>query len=156
MDHYQQYLKSSLYFLKFRPRSEKEIRDNLKEKKASDEIIEQVVSWLKEKKFVNDFEFARMWAESRTKYKQKSKRIIQFELQQKGISKEIIMSVMQDDEVVVQNDLESAIKIVEKKIMKYEELPRYEIYQKLGSLLGRRGFDWEVSKKAIDAVLKGN
>jgi len=37
---------------------------------------------------------------------------------------------------------------------KLQDAPRQEIYNKVGSFLARRGFDWGTIKKAIDSYAK--
>ncbi len=154
MDYYQKYLESAIRFLGYRPRSEKEVKDNLLKKKAPTEIIDKIISWLKEQRFLNDEEFAKWWIEQRTTFRPKGIRIVKLELKQKGIGQDIIDKVLQSSELRIQNDDESAKKIVEKKIGKYKDLPKYEIYQKLGAHLARRGFDWDTIKSSIDEVLR--
>lgn len=147
-------LNRALRFLSFRPRSEKEIRDYLKVKnqkskiKIDDKIIDSIVEKLKEQKFINDEEFAKWWIEQRTLIKPRAWRIIKFELKNKGISEEVIESL----EFRVQNDGEIAIKLAGKKISRYKNLPKQEVYQKLGRYLSSKGFNWEIIKKSIDEV----
>lgn len=150
MDEFEKYLNKALHFLSFRPRSEKEIRDKLLSKKAPEEIIERIINSLKEHKFLNDEDFAKWFIEQRLRFRPKGMRIIKMELKQKGISKDIIESVIQNSEFIIQNDLESAKKLVEKKFDKYKDLEKQAIYQKLGAFLARRGFDWGTIKKSID------
>lgn len=176
MDDYQRYLNRVLHFLSFRPRSEKEVRDNLLKKKASSEIIEKIVAWLKENRFLNDEDFAKWWVEQRARFKPRGIRIIKLELRQKGISQEIIDNVislsappgtvlhlaslrasnfqsgMGEDQTP--NEIEMAKKIVAQKIGRYKGLDKREMYRKLSAQLARRGFDWDTIKKAIDEVMK--
>jgi len=155
MDEFEKYLNSALRYLSFRPRSEKEVVDKLKEKKAPSEIIDRIVLQLKDHKFLNDEDFARWFIEQRLRFKPKGIRIIKMELKQKGINQEIIdeaiANLSSDEESEVpSSDLESARKLVEKKLPKYRDLDKQIIYQKLGSFLARRGFNWDVIKKSID------
>lgn len=151
MDLYQKYLDSAINFLSFRARSEKEVRDNLKKKKAPDDVIEKIISFLKERKFLNDVDFAKWFVESRARFKQKSTRVVKMELKQKGITQEIIEEVF--GQIVQVSDLELAKKLVEKKIDRYKGLNKQELYQKLGGFLARKGYDWDVIKTSIDEVL---
>ncbi len=75
--------------LKYRLRSEKEIRDRLRRKKFPENIIRETVLFLKEKKFLDDKVFARVWINSRLKKPLGLRRIRQ-ELKVKGIEEEII------------------------------------------------------------------
>jgi SOS response regulatory protein OraA/RecX len=84
------------------------------------------------------------------------------ELKTKGVAQDIIeqaisnfqFSIVNEEESRGVNDLETAKKLVEKKIARYMHLPKQELYQKLGGFLGRKGFDWETIKRAIDTELK--
>lgn len=189
MDEFQKLYNKALRFLSFRPRSEKEVRDNLiktlKRKRnnkpattetqkrqeaqndfsVSDEfsdsvvarkalIIDQVIAKLKEQKFLNDEEFTKWWIEQRTTFRPKGIRLIKIELQRKGVAREIVDNIVENSELKVENDLDKAKKLVQKKLPRYQNLPRQEQYQKLGAFLARQGFDWETIKEGIDDVLK--
>ncbi|KKQ29784.1 MAG: Regulatory protein RecX [Candidatus Levybacteria bacterium GW2011_GWA2_37_36] len=149
MGDFEKFYNKALEFLSYRPRSEKEVRDKLKTKKVELEVIDRIISKLKEKKFINDEEFTKGWTESRLRFKPRSVRLIKLELKQKGIDPETINNL----QLTIDNDLESARKLVEKKIGRLEGLPKQEIYQKLGRYLASKGFDWDTIKKSIDAVL---
>lgn len=160
MDSFEKFYNSALRFLSYRPRSEKEIREKLQKKKALPEIIESVVKKLREQKFLNDEEFTRWWIESRLRFKLRSINIIKRELLQKGVNRELIDTQISNfsprseaGKFQISNELENAQKLIEKKIKQYEHFSKREIYQKLGSFLARRGFDFETIKKAIDEVL---
>lgn len=149
MDQFEKLFNRTLRYLSYRPRSEKEVREYLQKKKAESPTIEKIVAKLKEHKFINDEEFAQWFVRSRTASKPKAARIIKMELRRKGISEEILGEVINDEGLRI-NDLENAKRLLDKKIDKYKSLDRNEIYKKLGGFLARRGFDWEVVKKAID------
>lgn len=146
MDPFEFYCTKALRFLSFRPRSEKEVRDFFNKKKVDPQIIEKIINFLKEKNFINDQKFVAWWIEQRTTFKPRSLRLIKMELQQKGIADELI-------EFPISNDKEQAIKLIERKIEKYKDLPKYEIYQKLGPFLARKGFNYDTIKASIDEIL---
>ena len=162
-DLYQKYLESAVHFLSYRARSEKEVRYNLEKKlakgqsslgrKESEEMIDRVVSWLREQRFLNDADFAKQWVESRARSKPKSLQLIKMELRQKGVAQDIIDQVVSDPETQVGSDKERARKIALKKFPKYQHLTKQEIYQKLCGVLARNGFDWEIIKESIDALI---
>ena len=154
MDYFEKFLNKALRFLSFRPRSEKEIRDNLHKKKTPLEIIERIVKSLKDNKFLNDEEFAKWFIDQRLRFRPKSLRIIKLELKSKGIGKETIEQTFDNLQLTFDSlDLDSAKKLVERKIDKYKGMPKQIVYQKLGAFLARRGFDWETIKKSIDDAL---
>lgn len=144
----------ALKFLSYRPRSEKEVRENLAKKKAPSSIIDLIIKKLKEQKFLNDREFTKWWIEQRTIVKPMGKRLIKIELTRKGIDKELIDEFFEGIEDIVHNELEIARSLVQRKISKYKGLDRQKIYQRLGGFLSRRGFDYDTIKKSIDEVLK--
>lgn len=152
---FEKYLLSVYRFLNYRLRSEKEIRDNLKKKKAPEYIVEKIVETLRDQKFLNDETFAKMWIDSRSRVKPRSHFVLKMELQRKGISKEIIEKIMTNEELPMANELDMARKLVSQKFRKYQGMEKQEIYQKLGGVLGRKGFNWGVTKKAIDEALAG-
>lgn len=153
MEKFNKLYNNALKFLSFRSRSEKEVFDYLHKKEDAVEIITQVIAKLKEQKFINDFEFAKQWVESRMRFRPKSQKMLGFELKQKGINQDILDTVINDERLMI-NDLEQASNLVEKKIEKYKGLPRQEVFQKLGGFLARRGFDYDTIKKAVDGALQ--
>lgn len=166
-DEFAKFYNKALRFLSFRPRSEKEVRDNLAKKKSfgrgsgpSEATIELIIKKLKDYKFLDDLEFAKMWVQDRSLLKLKPLRVIKFELKQKGITEEIIEQVLSDSKED-EKDLEKAKKIIDKKISKYlpagrqvKGLEKQKIREKLGRFLASRGFDYDTIKKSIDEVLK--
>lgn len=165
MEEFDKYYLKAIQFLSYRPRSVKEVTENLEKtiskRKLPEAIVLEhkkliplVIRKLLEQKFLNDTEFARWWIDQRSRNKPKSKIVLKSELKQKGIASSIIESVMHDEEIQqMTDDYSLAKQLVEKKIGKYKGLSRMDIYKKLGGFLGRRGFSWEVTKRSIDEVL---
>ena len=155
-DLHKKYLNIALRFLSFRSRSEKEVRDSLIKKQASNDTIEQIVEWLKDHKFLDDKEFARRFIEQRIKLRPRGMRVIKMELKQKGISQKIIEEITVKNEGEEDDELAMARRIVEKKIMKYKGLEKKDIYQKLGSHLASKGFNWDTIKQSIDSCINNS
>lgn len=148
------YLENTYRYLGIRNRSEKEIRDYLLKKKAESEIVEYIVELLKKQKFLNDEEFARVWVSSRARFRPKGKNALKFELKQKGIAREIIEKVLQQENEDLPDELTQAKRLIESRIKKLQGASRQEVYHKVGAFLARRGFDWDTIKRSIDEVLK--
>jgi len=153
MEHFEKYLNLIYRYLAIRNRSEKEIRDYLTKKNIDSQVIEQIVNLLKEKKFLNDESFARSWIAQRARFRPKGKRMLRFELQQKGIDRDLIDKVMAEEHEDIPDELAQARSLVEKRLKKFRGEPRQEIYRKISAFLARRGFSWETSKKAIESGL---
>lgn len=151
MDQFEKFYNKALKFLSYRPRSEKEIRDKLLQRKAPQDLIEKIVAKLKEKKFINDEEFAKAWIESRQRSNPRSLRLIKLELKQKGIKEEIVETIVHSSGFIVKSDLEQARRLVEKRVPRYKGLDRQKMYEKLGRYLASKGFDWDTIKQSIDS-----
>lgn len=153
----------SLRFLSFRPRSEKEIRDNLilaEKRKRRDEkseiesdqygkSIDKVIDKLKKLDQINDLEFACWWVEQRSRFNPRGTPIIKAELFKKGVDKEIINEVLNKE-----GEEELALKFLEKKKQFLKRMDEGEFKTKMTQVLVRRGFTWEVAKKAVDTLLE--
>lgn len=143
----------ALRFLSFRPRSEKEISDYLIKKKVDISLINSIVEKLKLQKFLNDVEFAKWWINQRTEFKPKSLRLIKLELKQKGIDKDLLDELGAINHKLGKDDLTKAKELLERYKKRFEGLDQQKLYQRAGGFLGRRGFDWETIKSAIDSIL---
>lgn len=142
-------LQKCFRLLGLRPRSEKELRDKLKEKQFDPKIIDQTIKKVAELGYLNDAEFARAFIEMK---KSKGKIAIRFELRRKGVDDEIIKSSL---EKYYSSDEEtgSALNLAQKKLRTYKKLPPFKIKQKLGQYLAGRGFSWDIIKDALRQIL---
>ena len=157
MDDFEKFYKAAIRYLSFRTRSEKELSDYLIKKKCDELTAKRIIASLMRDKFLNDEEFVRMWIRERTLIKPKAIRVIKMELKQKGISREIIDFAMKNDEGLMINDLETALKLIEKKLRTiHDQSDKYKVKEKLGRYLASKGFDWDTIKAAIDQVLKSS
>lgn len=147
---------SSLNFLSYRPRSQKEVvdylvgkiskKENIRFSQAREsELIADVVKKLKRYQYLNDEEFAKWWIDSRERSRPKGKIVLKSELTQKGIAKEIIEELL--SKVGSQKNL--AIKAVEKKITRWKNLPTIEFKKKIYSYLSSRGFEFDTIGEVV-------
>jgi len=152
-DKLQRYLDLTYRYLSFRNRSEKEIRDYLNGKNVPSEIIETIVGKLYEHKFLDDEKFARSWILFRARLKPKGRYALEIELKQKGISKEIIEKAFAETDEELPDEVTQATQLIASRLKRLEGESKQVIYQKVGAFLGRRGYSWEVARKAIDSYL---
>ncbi len=134
----------SLHYIEIRPRSEQEIRQYLKRKQYEPELINAVAAKLYDIDLLNDERFARQWVEWRLASKPSSKRKLQAELIQKGISRDIIQEVMA--EIEPETELEQVKALIGRKA----RLSQYQDRQKLMAYLARQGFSYDLIKRALD------
>lgn len=125
-----------------RPRSEWEIRDYLKRKEIESQVADEIVEQLRSKDFINDYDFAKRWVESRRLLKQMSRRKLETELRIKRVSDTIVKQVLQEDET---NDYDVLMLEIEKK----RRQTRYQDDQKLMQYLARQGYGYDDIKRAL-------
>ena len=140
----------AFYLLKFRNRSEQEIVRKLKEKKYSNEIIQTVIDYLTNARFLNDRQFARDWIKSRLNKPFGLKRI-SFELKNKGVDQEIILAAIHEAKESFPEE-ELVKSLAQKQIKKYGPIDRLKLKQRLFGFLSRRGFSVETIQKVIGKI----
>lgn len=147
---FQKLLNKVYRILSLRPRSEKEIKDYLIKKKATEKISQKIIEKLKKLGQINDNAFTIWWIEQRSTFRPRGKFGLRMELRQKGVNKKII------DKAVEQlvDELPLARKVAQKKLKTYKSLAREDFYQKMSAFLARRGFSWSVIKQVVDEFLK--
>lgn len=87
-----------LYLIGSMPRTERNIRTKLLESHYTEEYINPVIDELKQYHYIDDMDYAVNYAESLRDNRGKSRKVIEQSLYAKGISQDIIKSVMQDFE----------------------------------------------------------
>lgn len=127
-------LKRALFFLKFRPRSEAEVRAYLAKKGGQVQDINEAVDKLKRMKFVDDEEFIRFWLRRR-QARPRASWVIRLELKKLGVDRELTDKVLGDQG---QADRQRAQAMADKIKGRDQE--------KIWAALARRGFDWDTIK----------
>lgn len=132
-------------FISYRPRSEKEVRDNLKKKEITAGLIDEAIARLKRVGLLNDEQFAQMWVESRSHSKPKGTRALKIELRQKGLSREAA-----DAAVAGTDDVEVARRLAASRAPRLKKLNKMEFKRKLGDYLARRGISYEILSEVVE------
>jgi regulatory protein len=140
----------ALRLIKFRPRSEKEIRDKLKLRSFDPAVIDQAVSSLKNSRMIDDTLFARLWVEGRIKRPLGIGRL-RLELRRKGIENRIIEETL--DKAKDGYDEDAVIRcLVERKSAQFKGLPEAKVKARIFGYLVRRGF----SRDHVMAAVMGD
>lgn len=129
----------ALGYLKYRPRSEREIRERLHRAGASPGAQDVLVSRLKTLGLVDDSAFARFWRQSREAAAPRSRRLLELELRRKGVSPQDISQALADF-----SEEEMAFKAARQRKRNLEAQDFASFTVKLGEYLRRRGFSFEV------------
>jgi regulatory protein len=134
--------------------SENELRVKLKLKGYDENIIDEIIDELKKKQYLNDLEFARSFSSENIKIKFWGKNKIKAELVKRGIKNEIISEVLLE-KFPEGNDLQNAVEIAGKKykLLLHRHLDQKKIKEKLYSFLFSKGYDYEVSREAVEKLI---
>jgi regulatory protein len=142
---------AALRFIKYRPRSEREVRDRLRYRGFAPEEIEAAIASLKDKRLIDDAAFARFWADNRDSFSPRGKRLMKMELRQKGIGADIIQQTVSETD-----DAGGAYRAA---IQKARSLARDDFRtfeRRLGGYLQRRGFGYGVIKQVVQHIWEDN
>lgn len=117
-----------------------ELRTKLNRKKLPSEMIEKAIAELLEHKYLNDNDFAHMFAQNLVKYKTFGYYGIMAKLKQRGIANDLAAEVLEEE-----LDLETEKKIAKKAIGKSSKKEP----MKLAQMLQRKGFRSQVISQCL-------
>ena len=125
-----------------RPRSTRELKNYLYHRKTEDETAEAIIDYLQSRGYVDDRSFAIWLIDVRTR-SGKSSRMIENELQKKGVKREIINDLLSSDS---SGEVDKIVTIINKK----SKISRYKNDEiRLKQYLLRQGFNYEDIKTAL-------
>jgi regulatory protein len=136
--------------LEQRMQTGRELRIRLVRKGFEPETIDAALAKLTEYGYLNDERFAELWIENRLAHRPRGKRMLEQELRQKGIDRQIV------DETVAGlaiDDNAAAIELAQKRLKSVQGLPIEEQKKKLTGILARKGFDFGVIRTTLQTVL---
>ncbi len=144
-------LRYALLLLRYRGRSEKELRERLKKKGYQADEIEPAVAWLLEAGFLDDRALA-----VNLKRQAMTHKLLGFAgtrrfMQQRGLSKEIIEETLAYDE---DDELLNIRKLIEKKQKSISRYPEPKRTQSLMGSLMRKGYSVSLIRKALKNTLE--
>ncbi len=126
--------------------SERGLKDYLKKKGFDESAISSAVEKLKEYGFVDDEKFAKTYFESLSSCK--GKRVIAQKLKQKGVSSEIVESLLEN--VDEEAEFEKAVVLAGKFVKNRQKDTKTK--QKCLAHLVYKGYDYSVAQKATNEV----
>ncbi|NJN54807.1 MAG: hypothetical protein HC804_08690, partial [Anaerolineae bacterium] len=134
---------SAIRFVEVRPRSIAEVRTRLRQKGFAETAVDHACERLQAVGLLDDLIFAQYWVEQRETFKPRSQMALRQELQQKGVSREIIDSVLTEVD-----DTAVARAAALKQAPRWQHLPEEEFKLKLNGHLQRRGFLTQLQKNS--------
>jgi regulatory protein len=155
-------LEVALRFLGSRPRTEREVVDRLRRAAAEEEVIDVTVDRLRDLGYIDDVAFARWWSEQRDRHAPRGRRLMEAELRQKGVPRDVIEQMRDDpveraieDASLPDTDDERAAVALDRHLHGRAMPDDGPALQRLGMFLMRRGFDAETARRAIRRRLPG-
>jgi regulatory protein len=152
-------------FLGTRPRSRWEVEGRLRRAHASDAVIAATLEHLASLGLVDDLAFARWWLEQRDRRAPRGHRMVEAELRQHGVGRDVI-ELMREELAAVEVDAlrtegadqlpvteEARARIALARHLRGRPLPDDpKALQRLGTFLMRRGFDPETVRSTMRAA----
>jgi regulatory protein len=141
---------ASMRALDQRMQTGKELRTRLMRKGFEPETIDAALARLVEYGYLNDERFAELWIENRLTHRPRGKRMLEQELRQKGVDRQIVDETVASMEI---DDRDAALELARKRLRSVDGLPLDEQKKKLTGILARRGFDYGVIRTTLEQVL---
>jgi regulatory protein len=135
-------LQLALRYLSYRPRSELEVKNYLRQKGCEPQVSEAVIDKLRSLHYLDDLSFAQLWARSRLESRGYGPRRVEQELRIKGIGANVIRETIQQS-LNHRSEQESARKILTKRFGA-ASLQDAKAQRRAVALLQRRGFSSQV------------
>lgn len=137
--------------LAVRARSAGELRQRLRQKRFSPELVDQVIVELQAKGYQSDEDFARQYAREKWASSGWGPARVRQELRAKGIAPELADQVL--NETYADADLvEAVLPFAQKRWQSTEGLPPETRRRRLTGFLQRRGYDWDTINRVLDRV----
>ena len=138
--------------LQYRERSVEELRSRLHRKDFQEATVESVISDLMEKGYLDDWQFARTYAEDQLTRKNIGPIRLRAELSRKRVSDRIIDTVI-EEMYEKYSVMELATRAAQKKTRTLKDVDYDTAYRRLTGYLGRRGFSWDVISQVVQQEL---
>lgn len=123
----------ALYYIHRFPKTEKELRIQLIKKWYYESDIDQTMTFLKSKNYINDRTFAKLYIESELVNKGKAPMLVTQKLLQKGLDKQIVTELLYKYQDTIQSGVQERLA---KEIAGYKQR-WYEWVQIIQKLMGR-------------------
>lgn len=127
-----------------RPRSERELRRRLAMRRVPAELADETIERLRSLKLIDDAAFARSWTETRDRTSPRGRRMIVAELRGHGVEATLARAATNDVD-----EADAAYRLASKRAARLAASDYAAFTSRLGGLLQRRGFGWEVTRATV-------
>lgn len=148
------------HFLGTRPRTRRELELRLRRAATPDDVIAATLERLEALGLVDDVAFARWWGEQRDRHAPRGRRMVEAELRQRGVPRDVMEALRGEElaeprldaEALPGSEAERAA-VALARHLKGRPVPDDPMaLQRLGAFLMRRGFDPETVRATLRAV----
>jgi regulatory protein len=143
-DEYLQVYRRAVRLIDYRPRSIAEVRRRMERQGTAPDLAEKAIEKLVAVGLLDDAEFARLWVENRETFRPRSRRMLRYELWQKGLDETAIAQVLEqvDEE-------QSAHRLARERGRRLSRLDWPDFRRKLTGYLARRGYPYDITRSAV-------
>lgn len=140
-------------FLAYRPRSQKEVEDNLRKKGFADPVIHKALGILAQRGLIDEEAFASGYSQEKSRLKRFSKKRIRYELKSKGLDDQVIDSAL---EALSEEDEYANALALGRKHLASRDIKEVKHRQKTYRYLVGKGFSYEIVSRVISAMEDGD
>ena len=134
---------AALRLLAIRPRTVSEMSDRLTARFETP-LVEQTLARLQSEGLLNDTEFARQWRSTRERRKPRSRRMIEQELQRKGVAEDIASNALEG-----YDSSDAAYRAAARYAARQKDSGRATFDRRVGAFLERRGFEPAIIRQTL-------
>ncbi len=127
-----------------RPRSERELRRRLAMRRVSPDLADETIERLRALKLIDDAAFAQSWTETRDRTSPRGQRLIVQELRGHGVETALARDAAGDVD-----EADAAYRLASPKAARMGDVAYPAFASRLGGLLQRRGFGWDVARSTV-------
>jgi regulatory protein len=148
-------------FLATRPRTRWEVERRLRRAGTAEPEIRAALERLAELGYLDDAAFARWWGEQRDRHSPRGRRMIEAELRQRGVPREVIEAYREEhaepersaEDIGLPGDESARAREALAKHLRGRSMPSdARAVQRIGMYLMRRGFDADVVRSTLRAA----
>ena len=147
--------KKAFDYLGKRIHSAYELRTKLLRKKYDSDLIDVIVDDLQKGQYLDDYKFAEIFTEENIRLKSWGRTKLKSELMKRGITADIISTVLVEKFPSAPEEYELAFQLANKKYLslKNRNFERHKLMQKMYSYLLSKGYGFDTIKKVVEKLL---
>ena len=138
-------LDTAVAMLARRPRSEREVRRRLAQRRTDPALADETITRLKDARLLDDAEYARVWAESRDRTSPRGRRLLVQELRANGVTIDIARDATSE-----LSEEDAAYRVASRAARSLAGVDYRSFRDRLGARLQRRGFGWALCAATVE------